>query len=111
RDETPDRGLRLRNRMPRMRGTRWQYGTICQDRCAANPRPAAGPYSAVRTGSTFHRGRAALLIMDSSKLTDRLRGILKTPASRPETVVSEKVSPAIERVLGGAWEGEDGHRA
>ena len=49
--------------------------------------------------------------MDSSKLTDRLRGILKTPASRPETVVAEKASPAIERVLGGAWEGEDGHRA
>jgi uncharacterized protein len=49
--------------------------------------------------------------MDSSKLADRLRGILKTPTSRAEILPSEKTSPAIEEVLGGAWEGEDGRRA
>lgn len=49
-------------------------------------------------------------MMDPSKLTDRLRGILKTPAPRVETVPVQK-APEIERALGGAWEGEEGRRA
>ena len=49
--------------------------------------------------------------MDSSRLADRLRGILKTPAPRVETMSAAASSPAIERILGGGWTGEGGHRA
>lgn len=48
--------------------------------------------------------------MDPSNLTDRLRGILKTPAPRAEPKPAQSQS-AVEHVLGGEWFGEGGRRA
>jgi DNA polymerase III epsilon subunit-like protein len=49
--------------------------------------------------------------MDSSKLADRLRGILKSPASPDRSTLTRQPASSLERVLGGVWQDEGQHRS